>query len=192
MKLEKIVAASGNANKIREIKQIFSDTEIIPMQSLGFDGDIPETGATFKENAEIKAKFIAEKFCVPALADDSGLCVDALGGAPGVYSARFSGGGDEENRRLLLKKLENENNRNAHFTSAVCLYLPDGTKFFGEGETHGQILFEDTGSNGFGYDCIFYSDDLKKSFGIASAEEKNRVSHRYRALCDLNNKLKKD
>ncbi len=192
MKLEKIVAASGNANKIREIKQIFSDTEIIPMQSLGFDGDIPETGETFKENAEIKAKFIAEKFCVPALADDSGLCVDALGGAPGVYSARFSGGGDEENRRLLLKKLENENNRNAHFTSAVCLYLPDGTKYFGEGETHGQILFEDTGSNGFGYDCIFYSDDLKKSFGIASAEEKNRVSHRYRALCDLAKKLKKD
>lgn len=192
MKLEKIVVASGNANKIREIKQIFSDTEIIPMQSLGFDGDIPETGETFKENAEIKAKFIAEKFCVPALADDSGLCVDALGGAPGVYSARFSGGGDEENRRLLLKKLENENNRSAHFTSAVCLYLPDGTKYFGEGETHGQILFKDTGSNGFGYDCIFYSDDLKKSFGIASAEEKNRVSHRYRALCDLAAKLKKD
>lgn len=192
MKLEKIVVASGNANKIREIKQIFSNAEIIPMQSLGFDGDIPETGETFKQNAEIKAKFIAEKFCVPALADDSGLCVDALGGAPGVYSARFSGGGDEENRRLLLKKLENENNRGAHFTSAVCLYLPDGTKYFGEGETHGQILFKDTGSNGFGYDCIFYSDDLKKSFGIASAEEKNRVSHRYRALCDLAAKLKKD
>lgn len=192
MKLKKIVVASGNANKIREIKQIFSDTEIMSMQSLGFDGDIPETGVTFKENAEIKAKFIAEKFCVPALADDSGLCVDALGGAPGVYSARFSGGGDAANRKLLLEKLENASSRNAHFTSAVCLYLPDGTKYFGEGETHGQILFEDTGSNGFGYDCIFYSDDIQKSFGLASAEEKNKVSHRYRALCDLSAKLKED
>lgn len=189
MDIKRIIVASGNKNKIREIKDIFKGVEIIPMQELGFDGDIDETGASFKENALIKAKFIAEKFSLPALADDSGLCVDALGGAPGIYSARFSGGGDGENRKLLLKKLDGVIHRGAHFESAVCLYLPDGTVYYGEGATYGSILFEETGENGFGYDSLFFSDDLKKSFGAASAEEKNSVSHRFRALSDLRNKL---
>ena len=169
MKLDKIAVASGNKGKIKEIKQIFTGAETVSMSELGFDGDIPETGTTFKENALIKAKFIAEKFNLPALADDSGLCVD--------------------NRRFLLEKLGGCADRRARFESAVCLYFPDGKYFFGEGATYGSILFEDTGGNGFGYDCLFYSDDLKKSFGIASAEEKNAVSHRYRALCDLRSKL---
>lgn len=189
MKLDKIAVASGNKGKIKEIKQIFTGAETVSMSELGFDGDIPETGTTFKENALIKAKFIAEKFNLPALADDSGLCVDALGGAPGIYSARYSGGNDADNRRFLLEKLGGCTDRRARFESAVCLYFPDGKYFFGEGATYGSILFEDTGVNGFGYDCLFYSDDLKKSFGIASAEEKNAVSHRYRALCDLRSKL---
>lgn len=189
MKLSKIVVASGNKNKIREIQEIFSDVEIISMKQLGFNGDIDETGTTFKENARLKAEFIAKKFNVPALADDSGLCVEALDGAPGVYSARFSGGGDEDNRKLLLKKLDGVENRKAYFESCVCLFFPDGTAYFGEGRTYGKILLEDTGENGFGYDCIFFSDDLKKSFGLASAQEKNTVSHRYRALCALRNGL---
>lgn len=189
MELIKIAVASGNANKIREIKQIFNGVEIVSMHELGFDGDIPETGKNFRENAKIKAKFIAEKFSLPALGDDSGLCVDALHGGPGIYSARFSGEGEEGNRKLLLKQLEGITDRRAHFESAMCLYLPNGKTYFGVGKTYGTILYEETGENGFGYDCLFFSKDLKKSFGLASAEEKNSVSHRYRALCDLRSKL---
>ena len=189
MELVRIAVASGNKNKIREIKDIFKGVEIISMHELGFDGDIDETGATFKENALIKAKFIAEKFNIPALSDDSGLCVDALHGAPGIYSARFSGEGEAANRKLLLKRLDGICERGAHFESAVCLYFPDGKTFFGEGRVYGRILQEEIGENGFGYDCLFYSDDLKKSFGLASEKEKNSVSHRYRALCDLKSKL---
>ena len=189
MELKKIVVASGNKNKIREIEQIFDGVKIIPMKDLGFDGDIEETGKTFRENAKIKAKFIAEKFGVPALADDSGLCVNALGGAPGIYSARFSGKGESENRKLLLEKLTGATDRGAHFESAVCLYFPDGKEYFGSGKTEGKILFEETGENGFGYDSLFFSNDLNKSFGLATSEEKNSVSHRYRALCDLRSKL---
>ena len=189
MKLDKIVVASGNAGKIREIREIFTGVEIVSMKELGFNGDIDETGKTFKENAKIKAKFIAEKFNVAALADDSGLCVEALHGAPGIYSARFSGEGDKANRELLLKRLQGISDRKAYFESAVCLYLPNGKTYFGEGRTYGNILQEEIGTNGFGYDCLFFSDDLKKSFGLASAAEKNSVSHRYRALCDLRKKL---
>ena len=185
----KIVVASGNAHKIDEIKNILTGFDIVSMREMGFDGEIVEDGSTFKENALIKAKFIAEKFNLPALADDSGLCVDALDGAPSVYSARYSGGGDSENRKLLLKNLQGADDRTARFKSAVCLYYPDGKVLFGEGECVGRILFEDTGCGGFGYDPLFFSDDLKKSFGEATAEEKNRVSHRFRALCDLKNKL---
>ena len=181
----KIIVASGNAHKIEEIAKILTEFELVSMRDMGFDGEIDETGSDFRENAYIKAKFIAEKFNMPALADDSGLCVDALGGAPGVYSARYSGGGDRENRRLLLKNLENATVRKARFKSAICLFFPDGKTIFGEGACEGKILFEDTGDGGFGYDPIFFSDDLKKSFGQASAEEKNKVSHRFRALKDL-------
>lgn len=189
MELDKIVVASGNEGKIREIREIFTGVEIVSMKELGFDGDIDETGKTFKKNAKIKAKFIAEKYNFPALADDSGLCVEALHGAPGIYSARFSGEGDKANRDLLLKRLQSITDRKAYFESAVCLYLPNGKTYFGEGRTCGRILQEEIGTNGFGYDCLFFSNDLKKSFGLASAEEKNSVSHRYRALCDLRKKL---
>ena len=185
----KVIVASGNAHKIQEIAQILTDFEIISMRELGFDGEIEENGKTFRENALIKAKFIAEKFNLPALADDSGLCVDALDGAPGVYSARYSGGGDRENRALLLKNLENAADRSARFKSAICLYFPDGKILYGEGACEGKILFEDTGTSGFGYDPIFYSYDLQKSFGQATPEEKNSVSHRSHALNDLKSKL---
>ena len=189
MKLEKIVVASSNEGKIAEIKSIFTDVEIVSMQELGFTDEIEETGKSFKENAKIKAETIAKKFSLPALSDDSGLCVDGLNGAPGIYSARFSGEGPAGNRKLLLKRMEHVYDRRAHFESAVCLCLPDGKTYFGQGKTYGRILFEEIGTNGFGYDCLFYSDDLKKSFGLATEEEKNGVSHRYRALADLRSKL---
>ncbi len=190
MKLEKVVVASGNEGKIAEIKAIFGGVEIISMAELGFTGDIEETGSTFKENAKIKAETIAKLYNMPALSDDSGLCVEALGGAPGIYSARFSGEGPAENRKLLLSRMAHTTDRRAYFESAVCLCFPDGKTYFGEGRTHGKILQEEIGKNGFGYDCLFYSDDLKKSFGVADDDEKNSVSHRYRALQDLIKKLK--
>lgn len=189
MKLDKIVVASHNEHKIKEIRQIFGGAEIIPMRELGFTAEIDEDGETFRDNALIKAKAVSQALHAPALADDSGLCVDALDGAPGVYSARYSGKGDAGNRALLLKNLEGKQDRKAHFACAICLYLPDGTTVFGDGRTEGHILTEECGDNGFGYDPLFFSDDLRKSFGDATAEEKNSVSHRYRALIDLKSKL---
>jgi XTP/dITP diphosphohydrolase len=190
MKPTKIIVASTNAGKLKEIKSIFKDTEIVSIGELGFTGEIEENGKSFRENALIKAKTIGDIYKLPTLADDSGLCIEAMGGAPGIYSARFSGEGDKANRALVLKHMENVHNRHAFFACAVCLYFPEtGKTLFGEGKTHGTILHEEIGTNGFGYDCIFRSTDLGKSFGLATEEEKNRVSHRYRALCDLQEKL---
>lgn len=186
---KKIVVASGNLHKIQEIRQIFSDVEFISMTDAGFKGEIVENGQTFRENAYIKAKTVCDALNAPVLADDSGLCVDALGGAPGVYSARFSGGNSADNRALLLKHMQDISDRRAYFECAICLLCPDGSVLFGEGRTKGRILFEEKGNSGFGYDCIFYSEDLKKSFGEATEEEKNSVSHRFRALEDLRSKL---
>ena len=189
MKLEKIVVASSNDGKVSEIKDIFKGVEIVTMRELGFDGEIEETGSTFKENAKIKAETIAKMFNLPALSDDSGLCVEGLNGAPGVYSARFSGEGPAANRKLLLKRMEHVYDRRAYFESAVCLCMPDGKTYFGEGRTYGKILTEEIGDKGFGYDSLFFSDDLKMSFGLAEESEKNKVSHRFRALRDLQEKL---
>ena len=188
---EKLVVATGNAHKLREIAQIFTEYEIVSQKQAGFDEDVEETGVTFVENALIKARAASKALGVIALADDSGLCVDALGDAPGVYSARYCGwhGDDKANRDLLLKNLANEQNRRAYFESAIALVYPDGREVVSQGRTHGRILFEEVGENGFGYDCLFFSDDLQKSFAVATAEEKNSVSHRYRALCELKTKL---
>ncbi len=185
----KIAVATGNTHKLQEIAQILTGFTLVSMRELGFVGDVEENGSTFRENAFIKADTICKKFSMPALADDSGLCVDALNGAPGVYSARYSGSGDAENRRLLLKNLQGEHNRTARFKSVVCLRFPDGRTVYGEGCCEGRILGEEVGDNGFGYDPIFFSDDLQKCFGVASAQEKNGVSHRFRALMQLKEKL---
>ncbi len=189
----KLVVASGNKNKLREIAEIFSDLEVISQKEAGFDVDVEETGTTFVENARLKAHAAAKALGCMALADDSGLCVDALNGAPGVYSARYCGyhGSDKENRDLLLKNMQGVQDRNAHFTSAMVLAYPDGSEIVAEGHTYGKILEEERGDGGFGYDCLFESDDLKKSFGVATAEEKNAVSHRYRALQQLLEKWQK-
>ena len=183
-KKQRLVVASGNAHKLREIAEIFTDFEVVSQKQMGFDVDVEETGVTFMENALIKARAASKALGIPTLADDSGLCVDAFNGAPGVFSARYSGGhgNDKENRKLLLKNLQGVENREAHFTCAVVLVYPDGLELTAEGHTYGKILHEEDGEGGFGYDPLFLSDDLKKSFGVATAEEKNAVSHRFRAL----------
>ena len=189
----RLVVATGNKNKLREIAEIFTDFEVCSQKQMGFNEDVEETGETFAENALIKARAASKALNCIALADDSGLCVDALGGAPGVYSARYCGyhGDDKKNRDLLLENMKNVENRAAHFTSAIALVYPNGKEIVVEGHTFGKILNKETGRGGFGYDCLFESDDLKKSFGEATAEEKNAVSHRFRGLQKLREQIKK-
>ena len=190
-KKQRLVVATGNMHKLREIAEIFTDFEVVSQKEMGFDEDVEETGVTFAENALIKARAASKALNCIALADDSGLCVDALGGAPGVYSARYCGyhGDDQKNRDKLLENMQGVENRAAHFTSAIALVYPDGREVVVEGHTYGKILHEETGTGGFGYDCLFESDDLKKSFGLATAEEKNAVSHRFRGLQKLREKI---
>ena len=184
--MQKLVVASNNKGKLKEIKAILGDKySVVPMAELGFNAEIEENGVTFYDNALIKAKAVSLALGVDALADDSGLCVDALNGGPGVYSARFSGLGDDENNKKVLKLLEGETNRGANFTSSIVLYKPDGTIIAVEGKVYGTILHEITGSNGFGYDVIFYCTEIDKCFGLATPEEKNAVSHRARAIAKL-------
>ncbi len=190
----RLVVASGNKGKLREIAEILKDYDVVSMQAAGFAGDVEETGETFEENALIKARAVCRALDLPALADDSGLCVEALGGAPGVYSARFCGrhGDDKANNALLLEKLRGvpEQRRGAYFESCVAVCFPDGREITASGRTYGSILEEEVGEGGFGYDPLFESAELGKSFGLASAEEKNAVSHRGKALRALAEKLK--
>lgn len=180
----RLVVASGNAHKIREIAEIFTEFEVVSQKEAGFDEDVEETGKTFAENALIKARAACKALGCITLADDSGLCVDALDGAPGIYSARYCGrhGADAENRAVLLKNMQGKTERRAYFNSALALVYPDGRELIAEGQTYGEILEKEDGTGGFGYDPLFFSDDLQKSFGKATAEEKNSVSHRFRAL----------
>lgn len=189
-----IVVASGNAHKLREFSQLFTDYEVISQKQAGFDVDVEETGETFLENALLKARAAAKALGLPVIADDSGLCVNALVGAPGVYSARYCGwhADDASNRRLLLKNMQGISDRTAYFQSSVVLVYPDGKELVAEGKTYGRILEAEEGDGGFGYDPLFFSDDLQKSFGVATAEEKNRVSHRSRALAALLAQLKEE
>lgn len=181
---KRLVVATGNAHKLREIAEIFTDFEILSQKQMGFDEDVEENGSTFAENALIKARAACKALRLPVIADDSGICVDALGGKPGIYSARYVGvhGDDKGNRRLLLRNMEGVENRNAHFACAVALVYPDGRETVVEGRTDGEILYQEEGDGGFGYDPIFFSTDLQKSFGVATSAEKNGVSHRFRAL----------
>lgn len=184
---EKIVVATGNAHKLREIAEIFNDFEVISQKQAGFDLDVEETGSTFADNALIKVRAICKALNCIVIGDDSGLCVEALDGAPGVYSARYSGqhGNDKANRELLLKNMQNVENRKAYFACAVAMAFPDGKEFVVEGRAQGQIMYEEKGDGGFGYDSLFFSDELKKSFAEATPSEKNAVSHRAKALAKL-------
>lgn len=189
MDRKRIVLASGNKHKVREIAEILNGYEVISYKDFA-DFEIEETGKTFYENALIKAKTVAEKLKCAALADDSGLCVDALKGVPGIYSARYAGGGnDEHNNDLLLKNMEGKTDRTAKFVCCMVYCSEKGDVLTATGEVKGEILTERHGTNGFGYDPIFYSYELAKPMGIASAEEKNSVSHRSRALSEIIKKI---
>ena len=189
MDKKRIILASGNRHKIREIAEMLPDYEIVGYKDFG-DFEIEETGKTFYENALIKAKTVSEKLHAAALADDSGICVDALSGAPGIYSARYAGdGNDEHNNDLLLKNMENKTDRKAKFVCCMVYCSEHGDILSATGEVKGEILTERQGKNGFGYDPIFYSYELGKPMGIASSEEKNSVSHRHRALQTIIKKI---
>ncbi len=193
--MEKIILASNNAHKIKEFKEIFKTYEIVPMKEIGFTEEIIENGTTFEENSKIKTTAISNflkrnNLNYMVMADDSGLCVDALNGDPGVYSARYGGSpSDQDHRDLLLKNLEGKLNRDAKFVCVITLQKPTGETVVGYGEVPGTILTKETGDTSFGYDCLFHSTELNKCFGVATAEEKNSVSHRGRAIADLLNKL---
>ncbi len=185
----RLILASNNANKLREIREILGGRfeEIVSLREAGIEHETVEDGETFLDNARKKAREIAALSGCCALADDSGLCVDALGGAPGVYSARFAGvhGDDQANMRLLLEKLQGVENRAAHFTCAMVLVYPDGREISAEGYFYGQIGYEQKGSNGFGYDPLFYIPEFGCTSAELSPEQKNAVSHRGSALRTL-------
>lgn len=189
--MRNIILASSNTHKIKEFKEIFYNDNVLSLDDINYHDEINENGCSFFDNALIKAKtiheYIKDKYInFSVIADDSGLCVDSLNGAPGIYSARYSlTSNSGDNRKKLLKELENKENRKAHFTCCLVEYFPNGEFIHVEGKTYGYILDEETGDTSFGYDCLFYSTDLNKSFGLATSEEKNSVSHRYRAIQEL-------
>ena len=184
-----LVIATRNKNKLREFREILKDLQI-EIQSLDDFGPTPEAiedGVSFDENAYKKAIHTAKVLGLPAIADDSGLVVDALNGEPGVYSARYAGENatDEENCNKLLNALQGVENRRAHFQCVLSIAVPSGPALTYEGRCDGVIIDDKRGDNGFGYDPIFYFEEFGKTFAELSMEEKNRVSHRGKALADV-------
>ncbi len=178
-----LIFASKNAGKIKEIKQILAPFQIEVKTALDFNlPDVEETGKTFVQNALLKAETIAEIMKMPVLADDSGLCVDALGGAPGVFSARYAPTSEEANKKLIqeLKALQT-NNLSAHFECVMALVVPGKDSFVFDGRVDGKIVFEPRGT-GFGYDPIFVPEGYNETFGQMLPEQKNKISHRGRAM----------
>ena len=191
----KVIAATKNKGKLREMSEILSPLgiEIVPQEEVGIDVDVEETGLTFEANALIKARAVRMVSDYPVLADDSGLCVDCLGGAPGVRSARYAGDNatDSDKINKLLTEIGDNENRSAKFVTCVAYISEDGEEITAHGEVKGHITHAPHGAGGFGYDPVFYSTELKKTFAEGSEEEKNSVSHRSRALKNLYDKLNK-
>lgn len=190
----KILAATGNKGKIREFSQILTPLgfETVSPNDLGLDLDPDETGKTFAENAKIKAIAFMQASNMPVIADDSGLMVDYLDGAPGVYSARYAEGSDADRYKKLLKNMTDAENRSARFVSSVCMVFPDGKTIEAEGTCEGVIAHFPSGENGFGYDPVFYIPSMGKTIAEMSADEKNAISHRGKALRLLAEKLKNE
>ena len=196
----KIVFATNNKNKLSEIRDILgSDFEIVSLQDIGCHADIPETGSTLEENAMQKARYIYDNYNMSVFADDTGLEVDALGGAPGIYSARYAGGeghDSEANMTKLLGELGENNNRKARFRTAIALILKeDGngniTEKLFEGIVRGEIIKERRGGDGFGYDPIFQPEGYDRTFAELGPDVKNKISHRARAVARLVEYLRK-
>jgi len=190
---EKFVLATHNPGKLAEMRAILSGlgVEVIDPAGAGVEIDVEETGSTFAENAMLKAKAVCAAAGLPAIADDSGLCVDALNGGPGVYSARYGGEGLDDRGRcmLLLRGLRGQTTRAAHFSCAVACAFPNGDTLTAEGRCDGAIAFAPMGDGGFGYDPVFLVPEKGKTFGQLSAEEKSAISHRGRALAAFAEKL---
>lgn len=191
----KFIIASNNPGKIRDFNNILSELghEAVSLKEAGIVCDPEENGTTFAENAYAKAKAIFDICKAPVIADDSGLSVDALDGEPGVFSARYGGDGLDDNERcfLLMKNTEHlkPEEKTASFHCALCCILANGEVITADGEIKGRVIDEMRGENGFGYDPMFYADELGKTFGEAVDEEKNSLSHRARALKVLSEKL---
>ena len=189
----KFVLATHNPGKLREMSAILGElgVEVVSPADVGITVDVEETGTTFAENAMLKAKAICAAAGLPAIADDSGLCVDALNGAPGVYSARYGGEGlDDTGRyRLLLENMRGQTTRKAHFACAIACAFPNGDELTAQGQCDGAIAFAPMGEGGFGYDPVFLVPEKGKTFGQLTAEEKSAISHRGKALRDFSEKL---
>lgn len=190
-----LVLATTNQGKIKEIKRLLEGFPV-KLKSLDQFGPLPpfeEDGLTFEDNAYKKAFETASAMGLPALADDSGLAVEALDGWPGVFSARYAGEGatDEQNNSKLLKEMEGKSNRKAAFVCLLAIAVPAGPALIYEGRVEGEILVEPRGAEGFGYDPLFYYPPLKKTFAELSTEEKNEVSHRGKALRELRDEFDK-
>ena len=190
------ILATNNMKKLAEMQRILSPLgiNVVTAKALGIElEDVEETGTTFEENARLKAIAACKETNMPAIADDSGLCVDYLNGAPGIFSARFSGehGNDEKNNDLLLEKLKGvePEQRTAHYACAICCVFPNGKEITVRGECNGTIGFERDGNAGFGYDPLFLVNG--RSFGRYTAEEKDKISHRGNALRKLKAELEK-
>ena len=192
----KLILASNNANKLKEFRSLVADLdiELLSQKEAGCDFEVEETGTTFEENAYLKAFAVTEATGISAVADDSGLCVDALGGEPGIYSARYGLGhaaSDEERYRYLLQKMEGVEDRSARFVCCICCTFPDGSVIRSRGECEGEILLAPKGQNGFGYDPVFHPLCLNKSMAELNPEEKNAISHRGKALRAFIEELRK-
>ena len=189
----KFVLATNNPKKLKEMSEILSGlgVEVVSPKELGIYLEVEETGTTFAENAMLKAKAICEAAGLPAVADDSGLCVDALNGGPGVYSARYGGEGLDDTGRyqLLLQNMRGQTDRSAKFVSVITCCFPNGDVITARGECPGTIAFAPMGEGGFGYDPVFFVPALKKTFSQLTAEEKNAISHRGKALEIFKGKL---
>jgi len=189
----KLVLASQNKKKIKEMDEILSalGVEVCSQAEAGVNLDVEETGTTFEENSLLKAHAVMEATGMPAIADDSGLCVDCLGGAPGVYSARYGGEelDDTARYKLLLENMRGQMPRTARFVSVITCCFPNGDVITARGECPGTIAFAPMGESGFGYDPVFFIPGLKKTFAQLTAEEKNAISHRGKALEVFKTKL---
>ena len=191
---KKFVIATNNPHKVIEFKRILEPMGItcVSQKELGIVCDAEETGKTFGEKAYIKAKAVYDLCGLPSVADDSGICVDALGGEPGIYSARYGGEGlnDQDRMFLLLKNMENQEHRSAHFTSAICCVLGDDAMIEAEGYIYGQLTKEPRGERGFGYDPIFLPDGYQLTTAEMESDAKNAISHRGNALRIFAERLK--
>ena len=182
---QKIVFATNNAHKLEEVAAILGDSyEVLSLREIGCNADIPETADTFAGNALQKAQYVKQHYGYDCFADDSGLEVDALDGAPGVYSARYSGGGSEANMDKLLHNLTGKTDRGAQFRTVIALLIGEDTRFF-EGIVRGTIIDERRGEGGFGYDPIFVPEGYDLTFAELGSEVKNRISHRAKAVEQL-------